>query len=402
MKEKAYWIAFSFFEGIGPIRFKQLLTHFNSAEKAWKASKKELSEIGASQNLIDKFFQFKSAVNPEKDFALKNNLFLIKPDFFSDLTKRITDPKRKAALKWVLKYQRYKTAQSGPIAVITQKDRQYPVGLGNIPASPPVIYAKGNLGLLKTLSIAVVGTRKISSYGRTATEKLTNQLASAGLTIVSGMAYGVDSVAHKTALNLKAKTVAVLGCGVDRVYPLENLKLYQQIAQSGLIISEFPPNTPPLPGNFPARNRIISGISTAVLVVEAAQKSGALITAKCTAEQGKEVFAVPGPITSEVSAGTSWLIKQGAKLVSSANDIFEELNLSPNCVDKKTIKKETLGTLSKKERAVFKAIFDSALTIDDIIAETKINPAEVGSLLTIMKIKGIVKELDSGEWAPAI
>ncbi|MBU2592632.1 MAG: DNA-processing protein DprA [Patescibacteria group bacterium] len=404
--EKKYWIAFNFFEGIGPLRFKHLIGFFGSAEKAWNAPKRELLKTNLGQGLIEKFCSFRSQFFPEKELNLEKDLFLAQNYSFTKFAETIFDPERKKQLDWVLKYQYYqKTKPEKPIAVITWKDEQYPKDLKEIPVSPPVLYLIGNIDLLKNPKIAVVGSRKISNYGRQATEKLTAQLVSAGLTIVSGLAYGVDQAAHQAAITNQGKTVAVLGCGVDRIYPIENTDLYRKIAKDHLLVSEFPPGAPPLPGNFPARNRIVAGISKAVLVVEAARKSGALITASSAAEQGKDVFAVPGPITSPVSEGTSWLIQQGAKLVFSADDILGELNLPVGKAAQSASAKTNeaiLENLSEKERAILCQIENQPLGFDDIIAKTGISPAETGSLLTIMKIKGIVREVGEGKWAPNI
>jgi len=395
--EKSYWIAFSFFEGIGPMRFKLLLDYFDSAKSAYLAGKNELLKIGLSLSLVEKFCAFRSEIDPEKVFALENNLFLKNNYPLVDFEKMLCDPERKGQLKWVAKYHRFRQQKNLKIAVLSWRDKEYPEKLKTIPSSPPVIYLKGaDFSVFKNPSLAVVGTRKISVYGRQATEKLVGELSGAGLTIVSGMAYGIDSIAHKTALANKGKTIAVLGCGVDIIYPAENTDIYNQ---ADLVVSEFPPGMPPLPGNFPARNRIIAGLTDAVLVIEAAQKSGALITAKAAAEQGKEVFAVPGPITSPLSEGTSYLIKQGAKLVYTIDDILNEL---PGFKDtgvrraRKEIRKPV--NLSSDEQKVFVVLESEALEVDDIIAKTGIGSGKLTGLLTMMKLKGIVKELGGGYW----
>jgi DNA processing protein len=203
-------------------------------------------------------------------------------------------------------------------------DEGYPAALREIPDAPLLLFYRGELELLKRPAIGVVGSRKPTPYGRAACAHLVKQLSEAGFVIVSGLAYGIDAEAHRACLHAGGKTVAVLGCGIDQVYPPYNRKLYEEIGASGLLISEHPAGTPPLPGLFPERNRIISGLSLGVLVVEAAERSGSLITADCALEQGREVFAVPGPIFSAVSAGPHNLIKQGAKLVTNSGDIIEE------------------------------------------------------------------------------
>ncbi len=207
--------------------------------------------------------------------------------------------------------------------ILTSDNKKYPDRLRRIELVPPKIYVKGNdFSIFKKPAIAVVGSRKASYYGRQTTRKLVSQLVKKGFVLVSGMARGIDSVAHATALEAGGQTIAVLGSGIDVIYPPENKNLYLKI---NLIISEFPPGTPPERKNFLIRNRIIAGLSDGLLVVEAAKRSGTLNTAKYAAEQGKEVFAVPGPINSPLSEGTAWLIKQGAKLVYSIEDVLEEL-----------------------------------------------------------------------------
>jgi len=294
-KDCPYWVAFNTFQGIGPVRFLAILKAFGSAEAAWQGSRQEWKSLNLGNRLKEKFFKYRQNFDPLVYFNLFN---------------------------------------SEPIWPLTLADEEYPPLLREIDSPPFVLYIKSGLSRaeLKTFfsfpSLAVVGTRKITSYGRQITKQLTQELAQAGLVIVSGMARGVDSVAHWTALEAGDRTVAVLGCGVDIIYPPENRGLYQSILKNGLVMSEFPPGTLPLPGNFPSRNRIIAGMSLGVLVSEGARKSGSLITASLAAEFGREVFAVPGPINSKLSAGPMFLIKNGAKLVSKTEDILEELILS--------------------------------------------------------------------------
>jgi DNA processing protein len=204
-------------------------------------------------------------------------------------------------------------------------DSRYPARLREIFDPPPVLFAHGRIELLDSVMLGVVGTRRPTAYGVAATERLTSDLAKARLTIVSGMARGVDTSAHKATLAAGGNTIAVFGCGVDLVYPAENRKLAATIAEKGLVLSEFPMGAPPYPQNFPIRNRIVSGMSTGVLVVEGAQYSGSAITARLAMDQQREVFAVPGNITSKMSWGPNLLIKQGAKLVQDWNDVVVEL-----------------------------------------------------------------------------
>ncbi len=203
-------------------------------------------------------------------------------------------------------------------------DESFPALVAEIPDAPLVLFARGNPAWLDKPAIAVVGTRKPSPYGRAVCQQLTSELAQAGMVIVSGLAHGIDAEAHRAALQAGAGSIAVLGCGIDQVYPARHRALYREIAEAGLLLSEYPPGTPPRSGLFPERNRIISGLSLGVVVVEAAERSGSLITADCALEQGREVFAVPGPIFSAGSAGPHNLIKQGAKLVTGGRDVLEE------------------------------------------------------------------------------
>ena len=220
--------------------------------------------------------------------------------------------------------QSHKLREAGA-ALIPITDPSYPAPLREIFDPPPVLFARGRFDLLDTLTIGVVGTRRPTAYGTAATTRLARDLAQAGLTIASGMARGIDTAAHRAALEVGGSTVAVFGCGVDQVYPAENRKLAEQIAAQGLIVSEFPMGAPPYPQNFPVRNRVISGISVGILVVEGSEYSGSSITAKLAVEQNRDVFAVPGNITSKMSWGPNLLIKQGAKLVQEWNDIVVEL-----------------------------------------------------------------------------
>ncbi len=211
------------------------------------------------------------------------------------------------------------------IETMTIWDADYPPLLRELPQPPWVLYLRGNRELLNSKCIAVVGTRKASSYGRKVTEQLSSQLAAAGWTVVSGMAAGIDGYAHQSVLATRGNTIAVLGTGIDEIFPKHHRQLYERLIKDGLVISEYPPGTPGHPGLFPQRNRIISGLSFGTVVVEAAERSGSLITAEFCLEQGREVFAVPGPITSQGSRGTLSLIQQGAKCIQTVEDILEEL-----------------------------------------------------------------------------
>lgn len=279
------------------------------------------------------------------------------------------------------------------IETIKLDDKDYPKILKQIHKPPRELYVKGRILQDKELAIAIVGSRLASMYGFTTAERLGYELASRGLVVVSGLARGIDSAAHKGALKAHGKTIAVLGTGLDITYPPENKKLALEIVEkNGALISEFPIGTPPAPKNFPQRNRIISGLSLAVVVVEAAKDSGALITADFALEQNREVFAVPGKVDSATSFGTNKLIKEGAKLVQTAEDIMEELEL----------KLKTSGVsgaerlepnISPDEKMVYESLSEEAKYLDDVVEEVKLPLNKTQELLLRLQIRKLVREL---------
>ncbi|MCK4649099.1 DNA-processing protein DprA, partial [bacterium] len=244
-------------------------------------------------------------------------------------------------------------------------------------------------------AIAIVGSRRATTYGRLTAQRLSAQLAAQGITIISGMARGIDSEAHKGALAVGGRTIAVLGCGIDVVYPPENRALEERIASSGAVITEFPFGTRPFAGNFPKRNRIISGLSIGVIIVEAAQRSGALITARLALEQGREVFAVPGSTTSPYSKGTHNLIKEGAKLVEDIDDILEELKPLIEIAKEKGKENQDFlrPILSKEEEIIYNLVTQEPKHIDIFIQESKLPAQRAIAILTNLQIKGLIKEL---------
>lgn len=290
MENIAYLLALHSIEGLGPIRLKAIVDYFKNPKLAWEANLLELKQIGIPPILAQRLQSARSRLDPNK--YLENI--------------------KKANIRWV-----------------TLFDQDYPKLLKEIYDPPVVLYYQGELLPQDIYSIAVVGTRKITDYGKKVTGQFTQGLVNAGVTIVSGLAKGVDSQAHTSAVLQKGRTIAVLGSGHKKIFPPENIGLANKIANGfGAVISEFPPDCPPLPGNFPARNRIISGLSLAVVVIEAAIDSGSMITARLALEQGRDVFAVPGPITSELSCGPIELIKKGAMAVTKPEEILEEINNS--------------------------------------------------------------------------
>jgi DNA processing protein len=285
------------------------------------------------------------------------------------------------------------------IRTITFKDKEYPKILKKIPDPPKTLYVKGVLSMAQKPCFAVVGTRRCSDYGKQAALEITSALAEAGLIIVSGMAKGIDTLAHQSCLEQKTKTIAVLGTGIDEksIYPQENIKLAKKIVGAGgAVISEFPCGTPGYKGNFPLRNRIISGLCLGVLVIEAKYRSGALITAHHAFKQKRKVFALPGPIHSLNSQGPNDLIKQGAKLVDRPNDILKELNLT--CL-RPDLKQGEKGE-NKEENLILNCLKEGALNINEIIENTKLPASIVAGALSVLEIKNKLRNLGGNVYAP--
>lgn len=356
MKDLPFLLVLHSIEGLGPSRLKKLFDFFGSFQAIWNAKLSEFSQFKFPDKLIENLKIAKRDLDPA--------------DYWGRL-------------------------QKNGIKIITIFDENYPSSLREITGAPMIIYYKGVIDdLVLERCFGVVGTRKPTGYGRIVTEKLTKELVEAGLTIVSGLARGVDTIAHITTIESGGKTLAVLGGGLNQIFPAENIRLAEKIANGfGAILTEFPPSYPHLAGNFPARNRIIAGLSKGVLVTEAAEDSGSLITARLAIEQGREVFAVPGPITSSMSEGTSVLLKDGAKLVSSAQDILEELGIKSGPV----IKVADLN-LSPDEKEILELIKDESRHVDEIARELKKKIADVSSILLKLEIMGAVKNLGAGNY----
>ena len=281
------------------------------------------------------------------------------------------------------------------LKIITILDEDYPVNLKEIYDPPILIYVKGELKQDDKLSLAIVGSRQASLYGLEKAEKFAFQLANLGLTIVSGMAIGIDTRAHLGALKADQRTIAVMGSGFNHIYPQRNNDLTQRIATQGAVISEFPCNTLPLPYNFPRRNRIISGLALGVLVVEAAKNSGALITADFALEQGREVFSLPGKVDSFTSFGTHQLIKEGARLVTSVEDILEELNLCSDITPQADFKHQDLfnSGLTVSEKFLYSLITGAPLSLDILLERSKLNLSLAMSDLLSLQLKGLIRQL---------
>jgi DNA processing protein len=358
MSDLFTWLNLKSVSGIGNHLYKRLIDRFKSPDPVFTASRRELMQVeGVTDRLVNSIRRHRP------------------PDGLHRELDRI-DKKG--------------------FHVRTLLDPDYPPLLREIPDPPPYLYVAGKLdGGLD--NIAMVGSRNSTSYGMATTRSLSEDLARLGVTVVSGMARGIDTAAHEGALRGKGKTIAVLGSGLDRIYPAENARLYHRISQQGAVVSEFPLMTAPDAHNFPVRNRIISGMSLGTVVVEASKKSGSLITARLAAEQNREVFAVPGSIQSFKSTGTHTLIKQGAKLVENAQDIVEELvSLShiqiTSLVDHEKAAKDTTATLSRQEMLVYNALGPYPEHIDNLVRNTALEPGKLSSILLKLELDGIVQQ----------
>ncbi|MFH1563239.1 MAG: DNA-processing protein DprA [Nitrospirota bacterium] len=351
------WIQLNMITGIGPMRFATLLKHFGSPQAILSANASNLSQV--------------KGIGPQ-------------------LAQRIIEEKDKVKVDAELE----KVEKEG-VTVLTLDSEDYPMNLKSIYDPPPVLYLKGKLQPDDRLSIAMVGSRAATTYGKTIAERLAAELVHAGFTIISGLARGIDVASHRSAIDSNGRTIAVLGCGIDIIYPPENKKLFYEIIEHGAIITEFPIGTPPEKFNFPQRNRIISGLSLGTVIVEAPLKSGALITADCALEQNREVFAVPGSVGSRLSQGTHQLIKQGAKLTESAEDIIEELELFRDALKNiPQVKKNTEIALSTDEDKLYQFISSiEPQHIDTISCLSQMTAAQVAGVLIQLEIKGVIKQL---------
>jgi DNA processing protein len=354
MSARKYWLGFNMVNGIGPVRLRALLNQFGDLEAAWNASDTALLEAGLDRRALANLKQARQSI---------------------DLDQLIDD------------------ANAAGATALTLDDPDYPALLHEIPDAPPVIYVKGTLLDVDQWAVAFVGTRGATVYGRDMTYRLVTALVHAGITIVSGMALGIDATSHKAALDAGGRTLAVLGCGIDVIYPPEHRHLAEDISANGALITEFPPGTQPISRNFPVRNRTISGLALGVVVVEAPANSGALLTADLAAEQGRDVFAVPGNVTARTSAGTNRLIQTGAKLVISAEDILDELNLTRATVETRAQVQE-VAPANSTEAALAEHLSDEPIHIDDLCQFTGLPITQVSSTLALMELKGMVRRIE--------
>ncbi len=278
------------------------------------------------------------------------------------------------------------------IQILKASENNYPGLLKKIYDPPKELYVRGDMNILNSRCIAIVGTRKATHYGKESAKRLAYELSKNGFTIVSGLAEGIDTEAHKGALDAGGKTIAVFGCGIDQIFPSENRKLAEKIEENGALISEYGPGAAAAKWTFPRRNRIISGLSVGTVMVEGHWESGAMITAKLALEEGREVFAVPGNIELDQSKGPHWLIKQGAKLVENVDDILEEFNMKRLSDGEKT-RKADHSQLSIDEIKIVSQLSHEPKHIDDISAQSKLSVHEALGLLSVLEIKGAVKQL---------
>ena len=356
--DDALWVALTRVKGLGCVTFKKLAAHFGDPTAALSSTVSELSAIeGVDASVIEGLLEF---------------------------------------TQWEEVDQEIRRVEQAGATLVPFTAAAYPARLRMIADPPPLLYVKGQLCAEDDKAVAVVGSRSASEYGRRVARDLCRGLAALGFTVISGMARGLDGAAHEATLSAGGRTLAVLGSGVDRPYPPEHEKLYHRISESGAVLSEFPMGTGPLAFNFPARNRLISGLSLGVVVVEATEKSGSLITAALALEQGREVFAVPGEVGASRSRGTHRLIRQGAKLVETAADIVEEIapqllnraRLSPSCAQR------LLPQQTRVEaRKVFDLLQERPAQIDELIERSGLSSAEISEILLDLELQGYVRQL---------
>ncbi|MBN1897549.1 MAG: DNA-processing protein DprA [Spirochaetes bacterium] len=362
---------------------KQNLKYFIALNYFQKSPKKDLISLVRKGN-VERLFQDKKSQSKSVSASQKK--------LMTGLVKnagRLLGYAEKE-IEWLKK--------EGQIKIITFFDKEYPSLLKNIYDPPFLLYARGDISILKEPSLSIVGSRLCTSYGSRVAYLLARDLVSLRLTVVSGMAIGIDKFAHKGALESGGKTIAVLGSGLGHIYPPENRDLFREMVKKGLVLSEFPLAERPLKQNFPMRNRIISGLSMGTVVVEARARSGALITAHMACEQGREVFAIPGPVNAETSKGTNKLIKEGAKLVQSVSDIISELNIpgvkaQKKISNKKSEPEEHDQALSQDEKMILKFIDYEPKKVEEIIEKSKLKVNIVERTLMMLEIKGFIKQI---------
>ncbi len=346
-----YWVGFNLVRGVGPVRLRRLLQVFGDVASAWTATEAALRASGLDERALRNLLKVRAQVDLDQ------------------VLQKATDL---------------------GVKILTWESPAYPTLLAQLPDAPPVLYLRGECLQEDEWTVAVVGTRKASAYGQQVAYRLVSELASNGLTIVSGLARGIDSIAHRAAIEAGGRTIAVLGSGVDHIYPPEHRRLAQAITEHGALVSDYPLGTRPEASNFPPRNRIISGLSLATIVIEAGLKSGALITADFALDQGREVFAVPGSILSPSSAGCNRLLRDGAHVLTEARDVFEVLHLGH--VEEKRAAQMALPK-TPTERAVFAQLSTDPQHVDDLARAAELPVATVSGALVLMELKGLVRQV---------
>ncbi len=346
-----YWLGFNAAPGIGPVRLRRLLELFGDIRAAWEAPEAALQQAGLDRRTLASFLRARRTLDLD---ALLRHL------------------------------------EATPFHALTWADEDYPLRLREVESAPPLLFVWGEITDADRWAVAMVGTRKATAYGREVAHRLAGALARNGVTIVSGLARGIDAIAHRAALEAGGRTIAVLGSGLDRVYPQEHRRLARQIAEQGAVVSEYPLGTPPDAANFPPRNRIISGLSRAVVVVEAGLKSGALITADYAADQGREVFAVPGSILSPASAGCNRLLRDGAGVVTEAEDVLLPLGMERVAEAREA---QALLPANPTEALILQHLSAEPIHVDELARRCGLPAAEVSGTLVVMELKGMVRQV---------
>ncbi len=360
--EKPYILAFALIEKMSPARFEKIKKAFPSFEKAWKAETKDFLFSGIDSDLAEIIAEAKEKIDPKKE---------------------------------------WQKLQESDLNFFSKNDEAYPKQLRETKSAPFVLFyyrEEKNLEILSKKQLAIVGTRKITNYGKMVTEKIARDLANSGLVVTSGMAQGVDSVAHQAAFESEKPTIAVLGEGIlERMKNVSSKKFMEKIVENGgLVLSEYPPNFKATKYTFPARNRIVSGLSLGTLVVEAGERSGALITARLALEENREVFAIPGNVFSDQSIGANNLLKQGAQVVTEVNDILSALNFATASSKTSDAKKENVELSDPEEKIIFEKLSLDPLSIDKIAKMAKLPSATVSTKLSLLELKGLAKNIGGG------
>lgn len=346
-----YWLGLSLVQQIGNVRMRQLLAHFRTARNVWQASEAALRATGLTEKTVQNLLQARRDLNLAQEMA---------------------------------------RVEAAGATLITLADDRYPANLRDIPEPPMLLYVRGTLSPTDIQALAIVGTRSATRYGLDAANRMALWLAQQDVTIVSGLAHGIDQAAHTGALEAGGRTLAVMGCGVDIIYPNDHDVLAQRVIQNGALISELPLSTPPAGSNFPRRNRLISGLARGVLIAEAPERSGALITAEAALEQGREVFAIPSNIFNPQGTGSNRLIQEGAKLVMRARDILEELNVSYTERQTRT-EAQAIAPTNAIETQILAQLEADPIHVDDLIRQTQLPAQDVMATLTLLELKGLAQ-----------